>query len=63
MKEEERATNPNYCVWEQALMDLKNKNKGYFWKSDVNQHQKGKEGVARGNERLINLGLATDPET
>eukprot|EP00975_Prorocentrum_lima_P041709 8762283-Prorocentrum_lima.AAC.1 len=32
MKEEERATNTNDCVWEQFLMDMKNKSNGYFWK-------------------------------
>eukprot|EP00975_Prorocentrum_lima_P018268 3849217-Prorocentrum_lima.AAC.1 len=32
MDEKEREENPNYCIWEQVLMDMKNKNKGYFWK-------------------------------
>eukprot|EP00975_Prorocentrum_lima_P022437 4719620-Prorocentrum_lima.AAC.1 len=32
MEEKERIANPNYCLWEQVLMDMKNKNKGYFWK-------------------------------
>eukprot|EP00975_Prorocentrum_lima_P069533 12926870-Prorocentrum_lima.AAC.1 len=28
----EREANPNYCLWEQVLMDM-NKNTGYVWKA------------------------------
>eukprot|EP00975_Prorocentrum_lima_P056210 11787229-Prorocentrum_lima.AAC.1 len=29
--EREGEANPNYCLWEQVLTYMKNKNKGYFW--------------------------------
>eukprot|EP00975_Prorocentrum_lima_P025933 5457306-Prorocentrum_lima.AAC.1 len=32
MEEKEREANPNYCLWEQVMMDMKNKNTLYFWK-------------------------------
>eukprot|EP00975_Prorocentrum_lima_P033591 7049843-Prorocentrum_lima.AAC.1 len=43
-------------------MDMKNRNKGYFWRV-MSTHQKGKERVAARNAQLINMGLATDPDT
>eukprot|EP00975_Prorocentrum_lima_P062022 12883302-Prorocentrum_lima.AAC.1 len=43
MNEEERANNPNYCVWEQVLMNMKNMNKGYFWKVMSTNIKRAKE--------------------